>query len=86
MKADFWHERWEKGEIGFHQHDFNRHMQDFIERLEIRPGAHILVPLCGKSLDMLWLAKPGLPGHRYRDSASWPPADFSVENGLELRD
>ena len=59
MKAEFWHERWEKGEIGFHQHDFNQYMQEFIDRLEIQPGAHILVPLCGKSLDMLWLVKHG---------------------------
>ena len=59
MKLDFWHERWEKGEIGFHQQDFNSHMQSFIDRLELRPGAHILVPLCGKSLDMIWLAERG---------------------------
>jgi thiopurine S-methyltransferase len=59
MKADFWHERWEKGEIGFHQQDFNQHMQAFVDRLGIRSGAQILVPLCGKSLDMLWLAEQG---------------------------
>ena len=59
MQAEFWHERWEKGEIGFHQHEFNNHMQSFIDRLGVSPGAHILVPLCGKSLDMLWLARWG---------------------------
>ena len=83
MKADFWHERWEKGEIGFHQHDFNRHMQDFIKRLEIRPGAHILVPLCGKSLDMLWLAEQG---YRVTGIELSPLAaeGFFVENGLSF--
>lgn len=59
MEPDFWHERWERDEIGFHQHDFNRHMQAFISRLGIPRGAHVLVPLCGKSLDMLWLAQAG---------------------------
>ena len=33
MDPEFWHERWTKGEIGFHQHDFNAYMQAFIERL-----------------------------------------------------
>lgn len=59
MKPEFWHERWEKGEIGFHQHDFNRHMQDFVDRLGAQAEAQVLVPLCGKSLDMLWLVDQG---------------------------
>jgi len=60
MEAEFWHERWEKGEIGFHQNEFNRHMQEFVGRLEVPAGARVLVPLCGKSRDMLWLAGRGL--------------------------
>jgi thiopurine S-methyltransferase len=81
MKADFWHERWDKGEIGFHQSDFNRHMQDFIGRLGIPAGAHLLVPLCGKSLDMLWLAEHGyqVSGIEISEQAA---RDFFVENGL----
>ena len=59
MEPDFWHERWAKGQLGFHQKDFNQHMQAFIDRLEIRPGGLILVPLCGKSLDMLYLLNKG---------------------------
>ncbi|MBT8047781.1 MAG: thiopurine S-methyltransferase [Xanthomonadales bacterium] len=82
MKAEFWHERWEKGEIGFHQGDFNRHMQDFLGRLGVRPGAHIFVPLCGKSLDMLWLA-----GEGYRVSgielSPLAAEGFFTENGLD---
>jgi thiopurine S-methyltransferase len=81
MKADFWHERWEKGEIGFHQQDFNRHMQAFVDRLNIGPGAHILVPLCGKSLDMLWLARQGyrVTGIEISERAA---RDFFTENRL----
>lgn len=59
MKADFWHEIWSKGHIGFHQHDFNKHMQRFVSRLGLGPGGHIFVPLCGKSLDMVWLMQQG---------------------------
>jgi thiopurine S-methyltransferase len=81
MEADFWHERWEKGEIGFHQQDFNQHMQTFIGRLRIEPGAHVLVPLCGKSLDMLWLAQQGyrVTGIELSERAI---RDFFVENRL----
>jgi thiopurine S-methyltransferase len=59
MDPEFWHERWTRGEIGFHQHDFNAHMQAFTERLGIGPGDHVFVPLCGKSLDLLWLLRRG---------------------------
>ena len=59
MEPDFWHERWARDEIGFHQHDFNAHMQAFVGRLGLGPGGHIFVPLCGKSLDLLWLARRG---------------------------
>jgi len=81
VKADFWHERWEKGEIGFHQQDFNRHMQAFLSGLGIGPGAHILVPLCGKSLDMLWLAQQGyrVTGIELSERAV---RDFFAENRL----
>jgi len=82
MQAEFWHERWEKGEIGFHQHDFNHHMQSFIDRLKVPAGAHILVPLCGKSLDMLWLARRGfqVTGIEISELAA---SAFFLENGLE---
>jgi len=50
---------WSKGNIGFHQHGYNKHMQTFTSGLNIHPGSHIFVPLCGKSLDMIWLANRG---------------------------
>jgi thiopurine S-methyltransferase len=82
MKPGFWHERWERGEIGFHQHDFNRHMQEFIDHLGVQAGSQILVPLCGKSLDMLWLAD-----HGYRvtgiEISELATRDFFAENGLD---
>jgi len=82
MKPEFWHERWEKDEIGFHQHDFNHYMQEFVRHLGVRAGAHILVPLCGKSLDMLWLAGQGyqVTGIEISEVAV---RDFFAENGLE---
>lgn len=55
MQADFWHQRWQAGKIGFHKHEYNTQMMRFIDLLGIEQGDHILVPLCGKSLDMIWL-------------------------------
>jgi len=82
MDPDFWHERWTRGEIGFHQHDFNAHMQAFTDRLGLHPGGHIFVPLCGKSLDLLWLMRRG-----YRVSgveiSRRAIRDFFSENRLE---
>ena len=47
MDPEFWHERWARDEIGFHKHEYNAHMAAFVHRLELAPGAHVLVPLCG---------------------------------------
>lgn len=84
MEPEFWHERWERGEIGFHQHDFNRHMRAFIGRLQIAAGSNVLVPLCGKSLDMLWLAREGfrVTGIEISERAV---TGFFSENNLDFK-
>ncbi len=61
MEPKFWHERWERAEIGFHQQDINVHLQRFWKQLELQSGQRVFVPLCGKSLDLLWLAGEGHP-------------------------
>lgn len=59
MQADFWHEMWESGVVGFHQKEINRFLRDFWPRLSLRGDEQVLVPLCGKTLDMLWLRDLG---------------------------
>lgn len=59
MEHDFWHRRWSKNEIAFHQGDINLHLQELWPQLGAAPGAAVFVPLCGKSLDMAWLARQG---------------------------
>jgi thiopurine S-methyltransferase len=59
MEHEFWHERWEKDEIGFHQVTVNEQLQRFLKRLDLPPSAHVLVPFCGKTLDMWWLSEHG---------------------------
>lgn len=82
MEPRFWHERWERSEIGFHQQTFNAHLQQFWRQLELQPGQRIFVPLCGKSRDLLWLAGEGYPIIGVEISPIAVEAFFS-ENGLQ---
>ena len=59
MQADFWHDRWERNQIGFHLEQVNPHLARYWPDLGLEPGARVLVPLCGKTLDLTWLAAQG---------------------------
>ena len=59
MEASFWHARWQAGQIGFHHDDVNPYLVEHVPRLGLAPGARVLVPLCGKSVDLGWLADQG---------------------------
>lgn len=59
MQAEFWHQRWAANQTGFHQHQVNPLLQRFWPELAVEQGASVLVPLCGKSLDLIWLAEQG---------------------------
>ena len=61
MDPDFWHERWQANMIGFHQGEINNHLRHYWTQLQLAKDSRILVPLCGKSLDMLWLREQGHP-------------------------
>ncbi len=54
-----WLERWESGNTGWHHQEFNPHLLAFWQRLELATPCRVLVPLCGKSRDMVWLAEQG---------------------------
>jgi len=59
MEKDFWLERWEKEEIGFHQDEYNPHLRLYWQTLLHAQDSTIFVPLCGKSRDLLWLREQG---------------------------
>jgi thiopurine S-methyltransferase len=61
MKHTFWLERWEQSQIGFHQTEINQYLSEHWRELGLAEGASVFVPLCGKSLDMLWLREQGHP-------------------------
>ncbi len=59
MHHDYWHERWALQQIGFHLAEVNPLLTRFWPTLNAAPGGEVLVPLCGKSVDMLWLRAQG---------------------------
>lgn len=56
-----WLQRWHEGRIGFHQTQTHPALIRHWPSLGIAAGGKVLVPLCGKSLDMRWLAAQGYP-------------------------
>ncbi|WP_137817747.1 thiopurine S-methyltransferase [Pseudomonas sp. 2FG] len=60
MDEEFWQKRWSRNQIGFHLTEINPYLQQHWPALNIPQGARVLVPLCGKSLDLAWLAAQGL--------------------------
>ena len=59
MQAEFWHNMWECWVVGFHQSDINEFLKTHWQTLNLNGDEAVLVPLCGKSLDMLWLQQQG---------------------------
>lgn len=60
MEAQFWHERWTRGETAFHEGQVNAFLARYVARLHLPQSARVLLPLCGKSYDIHWLLAQGL--------------------------
>lgn len=84
MHADFWHQRWLQGQIGFHQETGNLHLRELWHHLGLRAGQKVFVPLCGKSVDMVWLAERGHPVLGV-ELSPLAVEEFFREHGLEPR-
>ena len=59
MKHEFWHKRWENDQIGFHAPGAHRYLQNNWGAMELDSSETVFVPLCGKSLDLIWLLENG---------------------------
>lgn len=59
MEPGFWQQRWQEGQIGFHQDRETPLMLKHWPALQAPPGSQVFVPLAGKSLDMAWFAAQG---------------------------
>jgi len=59
LEPNFWIERWQRGETGFHRAEVHDLLARHWPTLKLAPGSTVFVPLCGKSRDMVWLAAAG---------------------------
>ncbi len=59
MQPDFWHQRWQDNQIGFHQDKPTPLLLKHWPSLGVAAGSRVFVPLAGKSLDMAWFASQG---------------------------
>jgi thiopurine S-methyltransferase len=59
MEHSFWHECWQNKQIGFHLPEPHLLLEKHWHELQAAKGTRVLVPLCGKSLDLNWLAGHG---------------------------
>lgn len=84
MEAGFWHERWRRDEIGFHRSAIHPLLETHWRRISAASRAPVLVPLCGKSLDLTWLAVQGhqVVGVELSDQAA---RDYFSERGVTPR-
>ncbi len=82
MEPTYWHQRWADNEIGFHQEKINSRLRRLWPDLKIPAGDTVFLPLCGKSLDMLWFIDQGYQVLGVELSAV-ACEDFFVENGLK---
>lgn len=88
--SEFWLNKWKDKQIGFHQQDIHYFLKKYASELlssglnteKNRP--QVFVPLCGKSLDLIYLASLGFNviGVELSDIAC---EDFFKENGLSFK-
>ena len=61
----FWHRKWERNEIAFHEREANPLLVTYFKDLSLTEASRVFLPLCGKTLDIHWLLS-----HGYRVSGS----------------
>ena len=84
MQHEFWHEKWRAGELGFHQGQPHPLLKKYWPELALADHSRVLLPLCGKSNDLLMLAQSGHQVLGVELSQIAVDA-FFTENGLAAR-
>ena len=84
MELSYWKARWQKNKTGWHMNDVYPHLPAYWPNLQLEKGSAVLVPLCGKSLDLLWLKN-----HGYRvigvDISPKAAENFFRDNRLDFK-
>ncbi len=92
----FWQSRWDAGQIGFHRPAPNPHLVAWFDRaLGDAERGRVLVPLCGKSIDLAWLETHfervvgveyvPLAARDFAASRPFPASEADTEHGLRVR-
>jgi thiopurine S-methyltransferase len=81
VQPEFWQHRWRTAQIGFHQAIVDRRLEAYWPKLNLPADTRVFVPLCGKSLDLLWLRDRG---HRVIgiELSSLAVEGFCMEHGI----
>lgn len=80
-----WHDFWSReGNPGFHEEQGNSFLKQFLPQFNLTPGDHIFLPLCGKTVDLLWLANQGFSVSGVELSEVAVKA-FFAESGLDYQ-
>ena len=82
MDSEFWIKSWTDGRTAFNQQQPHGKLTQYFPQLNPQSGQSVLVPLCGKTIDMLWLASQCLQVHGM-EIFSGAVEDFFSENKLQ---
>lgn len=83
MKKEYWLTRWSENNIGFNQKEPHAYLKKFFPALQLSKSSHVFAPLCGKSIDVLWLSEQGMKVTGI-ELSSKACADFFNEASLDF--
>ncbi|WP_372654723.1 thiopurine S-methyltransferase [Halobacteriovorax sp.] len=83
MEREFWEKAWDERNIGFHMSETNAFLKWAIENQVIQKRKTALVPLCGKTLDLIFLRDLGFSVYGV-ELAEKAVLEFFNENDLEF--
>eukprot|EP00794_Sanderia_malayensis_P011726 gene11726-12947_t len=85
LTLEEWNNRWDEGKTGWHDSQVNKDLQKYFDKLVGNDGRKtVLFPLCGKTIDMKWVADQGhnVIGVESSDLAA---KQFFQENNIEYK-
>ncbi|KAF2368227.1 TPMT family [Trinorchestia longiramus] len=81
---EFWNKRWNAEKTEWQVSDFHPCLTKYASKMLLGPDKRVFVPLCGKTLDMLWLYKEG---HRVVgvEGVEQVVVDYGKEHRLDFK-
>lgn len=79
MDAQFWIKAWDEGRTNFHKSHYHEKLVEYFPLFMAKETDKVLVPLCGKTKDLVWLKDQKLQVHGV-ELYDNPVKEFFVEN------